>query len=215
MSFLKKIVSKKSFSVLDMGRSMKMPFNGLSLLDYAINTSLVISNIVIHKHDKAGLITFAQDVQSVLPASSQYGQMHRILQTLYMQRTHYLESDIERLCTVISHQVKQRSLLLLFTNAETLVGMQRRMVALKRLNRSHVLVVIMFENSELSAMVERHAKNAEQVYEKMIAEKLMHEKRQIVKELSLQGIQSMLVAPEQLTIETINMYLELKARGLT
>ncbi|MBI5474837.1 MAG: DUF58 domain-containing protein [Ignavibacteriae bacterium] len=206
--------AQQVFSVLDMGRSMKMPFNGLSLLDYAINASLVISNIAIHKHDKAGLITFAQDVQSMLPASSQYGQMHRILHTLYMQHTHFLESDIERLCAVISHQVKQRSLLLLFTNAETLVGMQRRMIALKRLNRSHTLVVIMFENSELSAMVEQHAKNAEQVYAKMVAEKLMHEKRQIVKELHLHGIQSMLVAPDQLTIETINMYLELKARGL-
>ncbi len=206
--------AQQVFSVLDMGRSMKMPFNGLSLLDYAINTSLVISNIVIHKHDKAGLITFAQDVRSILPASSQYGQMHRILQTLYMQHTHFLESDIEQLYAVISHKVKQRSLLLLFTNAESLVGMQRRMAALKRLNRSHVLVVIIFENSELSAMVEQRAENAEHVYAKMIAEKLMHEKRQIVKELSLHGIQSMLVAPDQLTIETINMYLELKARGL-
>ncbi|MEJ2617906.1 MAG: DUF58 domain-containing protein [Ignavibacteriaceae bacterium] len=42
--------SQQVYNVIDMGRTMKMPFNGMSLLDYAINTSLVISNIALHKY---------------------------------------------------------------------------------------------------------------------------------------------------------------------
>ncbi|MEZ5054237.1 MAG: DUF58 domain-containing protein [Chitinophagales bacterium] len=50
--------SQQIYSILDKSRAMNMPFNGLSLLDYAINTTLVISNTALHKDDKAGLLTF-------------------------------------------------------------------------------------------------------------------------------------------------------------
>lgn len=50
--------SQHIYSIIDKGRMMKMPFNGLSLLDYAINATLVISNVSLKKHDKAGMLCF-------------------------------------------------------------------------------------------------------------------------------------------------------------
>ena len=41
--------SQQVYCVIDKGRTMQMPFNGLSLLDYAINASLVLSDIALHK----------------------------------------------------------------------------------------------------------------------------------------------------------------------
>ncbi|MBI3259606.1 MAG: DUF58 domain-containing protein, partial [Ignavibacteriae bacterium] len=52
------------YSVIDKGRVMKMPFEGMSLLDYAINSSLILSNVAILKQDKAGIITFANKIGS-------------------------------------------------------------------------------------------------------------------------------------------------------
>ncbi len=60
--------SQQVYSIIDMGRTMKMPFDKMSLLDYAINSSLVISNIALLKQDKAGIIAFNNKVTSVLPA---------------------------------------------------------------------------------------------------------------------------------------------------
>ncbi|HEV8538675.1 MAG TPA: DUF58 domain-containing protein [Bacteroidota bacterium] len=205
--------AQQVFCVIDMGRSMKMPFNGLTLLDYAINASLVMSNIIIHKQDKAGLITFSDDVHTILPARARYAQMFHILEALYAQRTSFQESDFERMCAAVARRIKQRSLLLLFTNFESMVSLRRRIAALKRLNHRHVLVVIFFENSELDAVVRQPAEDAEDVYRKMVSQKLMYEKRLIVRELGREGIYSMLVAPENVTVASINKYLELKARG--
>ena len=53
--------AQQIYSIIDKSRVMRMPFEGLSLMDYAINTSLVISNIALQKHDKAGLISLARD----------------------------------------------------------------------------------------------------------------------------------------------------------
>lgn len=206
--------SQQVYSIIDMGRVMRMPFNGMTLLDYAINTSLVISNIAMNKHDKAGIITFAHKVQAVLPADRRSSQLQKILDLLYRQKTGFLESDYERLYSTVRHTVTTRSLLLLFTNFESLSGMQRQQKYLKRIAKDHLLVVIFFENTELKQYIDKPAKNVEEIYSKTIAEKFAFEKKRIVKELEKCAIHSILTPPENLSVNTINKYLELKARGL-
>lgn len=206
--------SQPVYSVIDKGRMMKMPFKGLSLLDYAINSTLVLSNIAIYKQDRAGLITFAEDIGVVLKAKRTATQMQAITEILYHQKTRYLESDFELLYTNVRRQINHRSLMLIFTNFDSLSAMRRQLPYLRRLNRNHLLVVIFFENTELQELILAPAKTVEQVYLKTVAEKFAFEKRQIVRELNLHGIQSILTAPENLTVNTLNKYLELKARGL-
>jgi len=206
--------SQQVYSVIDMGRIMRMPFEGLSLLDYAINSSLVISNIAMLKQDKAGIITFSNRVQAILPADRRNAQLRKILELLYNQKTGYLESDYEHLYATIKTKINQRSLVLLYCNFESLSGLQRQLKYIRRLAKDHLLVVIFFENTELRSFIEKPARSTEEIYNKTIAEKLAYEKKLIVKELEKYGIQSILTAPQQLSVNTINKYLELKARGL-
>ncbi|MBT1687209.1 DUF58 domain-containing protein [Dawidia soli] len=206
--------SQQMYCLIDKGRVMQMPFQGMSLLDYAINASLVISNIAIKKSDKAGLITFQDTIGTTLPAGRKNNQMSQILEVLYNQKTAYRESDFSTLYTHVRRKVSQRSLLLLFTNFESIHSLHRQLPFLKSLAQQHLLVVIFFENTELQAMTTTHAADVRGIYHKVIAEKFAYDKKLIVKELSRHGIQALLTAPENLTVNTINKYLELKARGL-
>lgn len=206
--------SQQVYSLIDKGRVMQMPFNGLSLLDYAINASLVISNIAIRKNDKAGLITFQDKVNTILSANRLSNQMNNILENLYNQKTASVESDYSALHTVIKRKISQRSLLLLFTNFETVFALQRQLPYLISLAKQHLVVVIFFENTELSEITSKNASGLKEIYHKTIAERLYLEKKLIVKELLKHGIQALLTSPENLTVNTINKYLELKARNL-
>lgn len=206
--------SQQVYSVIDMGRVMKMPFDGLSLLDYSINASLVISNIAMIKQDKAGIITFSNKVQSILPADRKAAQLQKILELLYNQKTGYLESDFEKLYTNVKTKINQRSLMLLYTNFESLSGLHRQLKFLRRLAKDHLLVVIFFENTELKALLDTPATTTEEVYNKTIAEKFTYEKKLIIKELEKYGIHSIYTDPKKLSVNTINKYLELKARGM-
>lgn len=206
--------SQQVYSIIDKGRVMKMPFEGLSLMDYAINSSLVISNIAIKKYDKAGLITFTEEKVSILQAERKPDQMGKILETLYAQKTRYLEANHELLYATIRRQIKQRSLLLFYTNFESMTSLRRYLPYFRGLAKSHLLVVIFFENTELEALTQDTALTLEDVYIKTIAEKMMYEKRQIAAELLKYGIQSILTPPQDLSVNTINKYLELKSRGL-
>ena len=206
--------SQAVYCLIDKGRVMKSPFEGLTLLDYAINASLVLSNIALLKQDKAGIFTFSEVIGQVLPADRRTGQMQKILEVLYKQKTRYLESDYETLYSHVKNQIRQRSLLLLFTNFETVNALHRQLPYLRQLAKHHLLIVIFFENTETAELLKKPAETTETIYLKTIAERFYYEKRRIVKELEQYGIQSILTAPQDLNANTVNKYLELKSRGM-
>ena len=200
------------YCVIDKSRVMKMPFDGLSLLDYAINASLVLSNIALVKEDKAGLITIAEKTGSVVMADRRPAHLGKIMEVLYKEKTRYLEVNMEALHLTIRKVLKQRSLVIFFTNFETMSALQRQLPYLKRINRFHLLLIVFFENTELKALSEDPAKDVEGIYIKTIAEKFAYEKKIMVKELAKNGILAMLTSPDKLTVNVVNSYLSIKAQ---
>lgn len=204
--------SQQVYCLINKGRVMKMPFDNLTLLDHAINASLVLSNVALIRQDKAGLITFEKEIDTFLPADKKPTQMNLILESLYRQQTTFLEPDFEKLFSVIRNRITNRSLLILFTNFESLESLNRALPAFKRMAHYHLLLLVFFENSELKSITSKQATTLEGIYIKTIAEKFAYEKRQMVKELHKNGILSILTTPANLTVNTINRYLELKTR---
>ena len=206
--------SQQIFSIIDMGRSMQMPFNGMTLLDYAINTSLVISNIAMLKHDKAGLITFNNKIRSMVPARQTGHQMQTIMEVLYNQETNFMEHNLEALFAQVKHHIHHRSLIIIFTNFESLKSAERELPVLARLASNHLVMVVFFKNTELNKAINHQAEDTESIYLQAMAEKFIFDKKRIVKKLERYGIHAILSEPENLTIDTMNRYLEFKARGV-
>lgn len=191
-----------------------MPFNGMSLLDYAINATLVLSNVILKKQDKAGMFSFSKKVDNRVVAEKRSSQMQKILENLYNIKTDFFESDYSRLYADIKKNINQRSLIILYTNFETMDGLYRQLPYLKGIAKSHLLVVVFFQNTELYQITNKKSDTIQEVYDKVIAEKFIFEKKLIVTELKKYGIHSLLTQPENLTLDTINKYLEIKARGI-
>ena len=206
--------AQQVYSIIDMGRIMKMPFEEMSLLDYSINASLVLSHISFIKQDKPGLITFSNKVQNSISADRRGNQLFRLQEALYNAKTGFQESNYEVLLNHIRTKITQRSLLLLFTNFETLSGLKRQLKYIRQLAKHHLVVVIIFENTELHNLLNTKATSTSEIYCQTIAKKFDYEKMQITFELQKLGIQCIYTKPEQLTVNTLNKYLELKSRGL-
>lgn len=204
--------SQNIYCVIDKSRVMRMPFEGLSLLDYAINASVALCKVAMLKQDKAGLITISEKIGTIVPAEKKASQLGNILQILYKEKTRYLESNLDALYLAVRSFIKQRSLIVFFTNFESLSSLQRQLPYLKRISRYHLLVVVFFENTELKSLSVNHAEDVEGIYHQTIAEKFIYEKKLMVKELNQHGILSILTPPQGLTINVINKYLALKAQ---
>ncbi|MBQ7691077.1 MAG: DUF58 domain-containing protein [Muribaculaceae bacterium] len=206
--------SQQVFSLIDKGRVMQQAFEGMTLLDYAINAALVISYVAIRKEDRAGLLTFDAELDDFVPAERQGGHMQDILESLYGQETDFDESDYSALCNNVNRLIGKRSLLILYTNFSGLNSLNRQLPYLRQLNKRHRLLVVFFDDVELRRFVATPAHGIEDHYQHIIAEKVDYEKRLIVTTLRQQGILSLLTAPDKLSINLINKYLEIKARGM-
>jgi uncharacterized protein (DUF58 family) len=205
--------SQSVYCVIDKSRSMMLPFDGLSLLDYSINTALALSNMVIRKHDKAGLITFSNKPETLVKADSRNRQMGLILESLYQESENKLEANYEQLFLTISNSVKNRSLLFLFSNFESLHAVQRVLPLLRKISQRHLLVLMLFENTEIENYSKQAANSMEDMYLTTIAEKFIYDKYRILQELKSYGIQVVINKPNDLSINAINKYIELKSRG--
>lgn len=206
--------SQPIYSLIDLGRVMKMPFEKLKLLDYAINSSLAFSNISLKKKDKSGLLTFSKKVNTFLPANSKKTYINTINEALYNVKTDFLDADYGYLYAFIKRKITQRSLLILYTNFEHTSSLIRQLPYLQAIAKFHLLVVVFFENTELDQLIYNNAEDLQQVYHKTIAEKFAYEKRLMVKELNYRGIHAILTKPKNLTVNVINKYLEFKAKGV-
>lgn len=206
--------SQQIYSAIDVSRVMQLPFKGLSLLDYAINTSLVISNIALRKQDKAGLIHFNARTLRVIPAERAYTQLRKLLDGLYNLKEDNLETNLELLYMSLRKQVTQRSLVFLYTNFESMPALERALPLLRRMNLHHLLVVIVFENEEISQLAASDPANLEEIYIQTAARKYVTTKLQLVNTLRQQGIQAIYTKPDDLSTHTVNKYLELKSRGM-
>lgn len=204
--------SQQIYCMIDKGRVMKMPFNGMTLLDYAINATLILSRVALLRQDRAGLVTFDNNIGNILHADRRAGQMNNILETLYDQKTDFGESDFEKLYALVRTRITQRSLIVLFTNFESMTGLQRQLPYIRAIARNHLVLVVCFENTELHQLTTSEVNDIETLYIRTIAEKFANDKRLMVKELQQHGIFTILTAPENLTINTVNKYLEIKAR---
>jgi uncharacterized protein (DUF58 family) len=206
--------SQQIYCVIDKSRNMRMPFNGLSLMDYAINTTLAIANIALQKQDKAGLITFSDKIGAAIKADNHTQQLHKIIEVLYREEERQVEANYELLHQIAQKIIKSRSLFLLFMNFENPQALERVLPMLRRINHTHLLLVVFFENTEIETFAHSDAKTVEGVYQKTIAQKYLYEKQQMAIMLRQFGIQTVLSKPEDLSVNTINKYLELKAKGL-
>ncbi len=206
--------SQQIYCIIDKSRVMRMPFRGLTLMDYAINTSLALSNIILKKNDKPGLITFSDKLGSIIPAAAHNRQLQKILNALYGEKERELEANYELLHYATRRLINGRSLILLFTNFESSFALERVLPTLRKVNQNHLLVVVLFINTEIEAFAKQSPQTTEDLYRQTTAEKFLFEKKRMVHRLRQYGIQTIFTRPEDLSINAINKYLELKAKGM-
>jgi hypothetical protein len=205
--------SQSVYCIIDKSRTMQMEFDGLNILDYSINSTLVFANICLLKGDKFGMLTFSDKMGAQIPADKSGTQMKRVMDTLYAQKTKFKDANFEQLQSVVRQKIKTRSLLLLFSNFENEFAMRRALPYLMQMNKKHLLVVIFFQNSDLKELAYKPHYSLNELYTSVVAERMITMKARMAREMKQFGIQTILTNPEELSANVINKYLELKARG--
>ena len=214
--------SQQVYAIIDKGRVMQQAFStvpvgssdgaaSMTLLDYAINASLALSYVAMHKEDRAGLITFTSGIETFVGADRRPGHIKTLLETLYAEQTDFGETDFSALSVAIGRHISKRSLLVLFTNFMGQVSLRRQLPFLQQIARRHRLLVVFFEDTEIADFIDKKPLSEEERYQQQVAEKFAGEKQLICATLRQHGILSLLTSPQELTVNTVNRYLAIRS----
>ncbi len=209
--------SEKAQSVLicvDAGRTMAAKVEGLTKLDHAVNAALFLAFVAVKNGDRVGLAVFSDGVKAYLPPAAGRAQYRRIVDALYSTTPQLTFVDYLSLFKELSLRLPRRTLLCLFTDhldeeqAGTLVE------PLRKLSRRHVPLCLSVQDTALAELLATEPAEPEVAFQQAVATELLQERERVKGKLAREGVAVADVHPEQLSLEAVNRYLEIKSRGL-
>ncbi len=197
--------------VLDAGRLMTARSAGLSLFDHALNATLMLSHIAARGGDRVGLLAFAGEITSYAPPARGAGAARQIIQAGYDLHPELVESNYGAAFEHIGLCVRQRSLVVLFTQVVDEVAAAELVRMMRGVLPRHLPLMVLLRDVEIDELVEGAAVDP---YLRGAAAELVGWHDRLVHDLKKHGALVLDVTPAELTPQLINRYLEIKARHL-
>lgn len=200
--------------MLDCGRMMTADIKNMSKLDYTINSALMLGYICSTRGDNVGLIAFSDDIEAYIPPQHGKQQLYRIIEALYDISPKMCQPDYEKAFTLMESKLRKRSLVVVFTDLID-VEISKTLISYLPLLRSHHLALcVTIKDSDLVSIADAVPNAAENVYQKAVAGELLMEQQNTLEKLRERGVLVLNAAPEDLSVATVNRYLELKGRNM-
>lgn len=203
--------SQNILLVLDAGRMMSGEGQKLTKLDYAINASLLLGYVGVSRDDKVGLLAFADRVKLYLPPRRGQPQLQQILAALYNLQPEVVESDYRSACQYISLKNRKRSLVCIFTDLIDEAASHELITYVASLTKIHLVMCVVMLDSSLVSQAAKAPTDSQSVYEKGVALAVLRHREKAISILKNRGVVVVSVPPEDLSISTINKYLEIKS----
>jgi uncharacterized protein (DUF58 family) len=205
--------SQNVLVLLDAGRLMGAVADGLTKLDHALNAGLLLTYAAGRRGDRVALLAYTDQVRAYLPPRRGRRAFLSILETLYRLQSELVESDHARAFTYLSGRGLRRSLLVAFTDLSEPEPSRALVAHLTRAARQHLVALVTVADPALTEPANRDPRDAQELYEKVVAQRLLAERRQVLAMLAGRGIITLDLPAHQLSAQVVTTYLELKSRG--
>jgi uncharacterized protein (DUF58 family) len=199
--------------LLDVGRLMGAVADGLTKLDHALNAGLLLTYAAGRRGDRVALLAYTDQVRAYLPPRRGRRAFLSILETLYRMQSELVESDHARAFTYLSGRGLRRSLLVLFTDLSEPEPSRALVAHLARAARQHLVALVTVADPALTVPANRDPRDAQELYEKVVAQRLLAERRQVLSMLAGRGVITLDLPADRLSAQVVATYLELKSRG--
>lgn len=206
--------SQRVIFLLDCGRMMTNEYCGLSLLDYALNSILMLSYVALDKGDSVGMICFSDRIHTYVPPSGGKRQMNRILNGGFNQFPQLVQSRFDEAFLYLSTHCRRRSLVVLFSNVIDQVNADQIQNYMQNLIGCHLPLVVLLRDHRIFDAADHPMPDPNVLYRSAAASQLLVWRHQVLHRLRAAGNLTLDVFPEEMTARLVNQYLEIKARHM-
>ena len=201
--------------LLDAGRMMSSTVGGLTKLDHAVNTALMLAYVATAKGDEVGMLGFADEVRSYVVPRRGRKQFLRITEELRRIEATTVEPDPQRAFEFLRGRAARRSLAVLFTDLVSEDASRALVAAVTRLAGNNVVLCCVLADPHLAEVAARSPGTSQELYERVVAGTVLEARAKALATLRQHGVHVVDVPAERLTVATIQRYLELKKRALS
>ena len=204
--------SQNIMIVLETGRMMRSPIEKIAKLDYVVNAALLLSYVATGKGDKIGLLSFADEVGAYLSPRQGRGQFYRMLELLYAIKAQPVEPNYDRALSFLSLKQRRRALVVIFTDLTAGISLDRLVPHATTLGKRSLPLVVTISDPDVHAAAAQKPARSLDVFEKNAAQTLLDERKLALQNLHRNGVLTLDVPANRLSLSVINQYLELKAK---
>ncbi len=206
--------SQRLLIMLDCGRMMTNQYQGLSLLDYALNASLMLAHVALRQGDAVGMLCFSDRVHKYVPPRSGSNQTNRMLHAAYDQFPQMVESRYDQAFLYLSNHCRRRSLVVLFTNVIDDVNADQIHNYLGNLAGKHLPLAVSLRDRQIFEFADNPADAGPQLYRSAAAAEVLCWRNQVLTRLRHRGALVVDTFPDQISAPLVNQYLEIKAKHM-
>jgi uncharacterized protein (DUF58 family) len=199
---------------LDMGRLMGAVTEGRSKLDHALEAAVHLTHTALSGGDQVGFLAFADRVVSFVPPKKTRVQLQTILDETVALKPLTVESNYEEAFLWLRSRVRRRSLVVLFTDLLDEIASENLLEAVGLVRPRHLPLCIVIRDGQWDELLARYPFRVEEVYEKSVLQECLRQRRRAMGRLYQKGALALDLAPANLTMETIERYMEVKRKGL-
>jgi uncharacterized protein (DUF58 family) len=185
----------------------------LSKLDCAINAAVLLTHVSISLGDAVGLLLFADSVLQFVPPRKGKTQTGLIIDALYGVQPSLVEPDYVSAYNELLGRKIRRALVVTFTDLIDPDASRELLAASGALRRHHNPLCVTINNRDVMDLAAQMPRAADEMYAKAMAQRMLAQRAQALRELSSRGVGILDVEASQLTVATVNRYLDLKARA--
>ena len=156
--------------LLDAGRMMSSTLGGLTKLDHAVNTALMLSYVAIAKGDEVGLLGFADAVRAYEPPRRGRRQFLRVTEELRRLEVTTTEPNYRAAFEFLRGRSGRRSLVVLFTDLVDEEASRALVAAVTRLAGNNLVLCCLLADPQLAEVASRVPTTTTQLFERVVAE---------------------------------------------
>ena len=200
--------------LLDCGRMMTAEIEGRSMLDYALNSVLLLARVALDQGDRVGLMAFDSGVLRYTAPAHGPGHHRRLVRAGYDLFASHEESNFDMAFQHLNAVCRKRSLVCLITNVIDQMNAEMMHSYLGAIAGRHLPFAVLLQYRDVAKLLEAPPQDMETLYTQAAAADFLLWRRQVIQKLKNRGVLTLEAFPDKLDANLINEYLWIKARKL-
>lgn len=200
--------------LVDTGRLMASQVEGMPRLEYCLEAAVRLSYVVKTRGDTLSLATFSNKIETFIPKLKKHSIMPSVMESLSQVKQSSVESDYWRVTAQILSKLRQRSLVVLFTQVLDAAGSKGLISNLRRAASKHLVLCVVLSDPTLNKVVDQEVETTEEAWQLAATCDLLKRRRLALERMRAYGILVLECHPHQLSHQLIRRYLEIRRENL-